>query len=71
LGKIKTCNSIKIEHILCNENKIVKSLMNAFFNWHRIYKKIGQFKQKDICRFIPEIQFQVNILPFKFIFYKL
>jgi hypothetical protein len=24
LGKIKTCNSIKIEHILYNENKINK-----------------------------------------------
>jgi len=32
LGKIKTCNFIKIGHILCNENKIVKGLMNAFLN---------------------------------------
>ncbi len=32
LGKIKTCNSTKKLHILCNENKIVKDLMNAFLN---------------------------------------
>jgi hypothetical protein len=32
LGKIKTCNSIKIGHILCIENKIVKDFMNAFLN---------------------------------------
>jgi len=32
LGKIETCNSTKIRHILCNENKIVKDIMNAFFN---------------------------------------
>jgi len=38
MGKIKTCNSTKIEHILCNENKIVKKIMNAFLNWHWIYK---------------------------------
>jgi hypothetical protein len=35
------------------------------------FTKKGQFKQKDICRFIHEIQFQVNFLPFKFNFYKL
>jgi hypothetical protein len=38
LGKIKTCNSTKIGHILCIENKIVKDLMNAFFNLHLIFK---------------------------------
>jgi hypothetical protein len=32
LGKIQTCNSTKIENVLCNENKIVKDLMNAFLN---------------------------------------
>jgi hypothetical protein len=32
LGKIKTFNSTKIGHILCNENKIVKDLMNVFLN---------------------------------------
>ncbi len=38
LGKIKTCNPTKNGHILCNENKIVKYLMNEFLNWHWIYK---------------------------------
>jgi len=32
LGERKTCNSTKIGHILCNKNKIVKDLMNAFLN---------------------------------------
>jgi hypothetical protein len=32
LGKIETCNPTKIRHILCNENKIVKDVMNAFLN---------------------------------------
>jgi hypothetical protein len=32
LEKIKTYNSIKIGHILCIENKIIKDLMNAFLN---------------------------------------
>ncbi len=32
VGEIKTCNSIKTLHIICNENKIVKDLMNAFLN---------------------------------------
>jgi hypothetical protein len=32
LGKIKTCNFIKFGHNLCNENKIVKDLVNAFLN---------------------------------------
>ncbi len=35
---IKTCNFKKIGHILCIENKIIKDLMNAFLNWHWIYK---------------------------------
>jgi len=34
LGKVKTYNSIKVGHILCIENKIVKDLMNAFLNRH-------------------------------------
>jgi hypothetical protein len=29
---MKTCNYTKNENILHNENKIVKDLMNAFFN---------------------------------------
>ncbi len=32
LGKIKIYNSTKIRHILCNENKLVKDLMNAYLN---------------------------------------
>jgi len=32
LGKIKSCNSTKIGHILCMENEIVKDLMNTFLN---------------------------------------
>jgi hypothetical protein len=32
LGKMIIYNFIKIGHILCNENKIVKDLMNAFLN---------------------------------------
>jgi hypothetical protein len=28
--KIKTCDSTKIGHVLCNENKIIKDLMNVF-----------------------------------------
>jgi hypothetical protein len=32
LGKIKIYNFIGIRHILCNENKIVKDLMNAYLN---------------------------------------
>jgi hypothetical protein len=32
LGKIIIYNFIEIRHILCNENKIVKDLMNAFLN---------------------------------------
>jgi hypothetical protein len=59
LGEIKTCNSTKIGHILCIENKIIKDLMNTFLNWHWIYKKIGQFKQKNICKFIQGMKFQL------------
>jgi hypothetical protein len=32
LGRIKICNSTKIGQILCIQNKIIKDLMNAFFN---------------------------------------
>jgi hypothetical protein len=32
LGKIKTSSFTNIGNILCNENKIIKDLMNAFLN---------------------------------------
>jgi hypothetical protein len=32
LGKIKTSNFTNIGNVLCNENKIIKDLMNAFLN---------------------------------------
>jgi hypothetical protein len=32
IGEFFFCNFIKIGHILCNENKIVNELMNAFLN---------------------------------------
>jgi len=32
IGEIITCNSTKIVHILCIENKLVKDLMNAYLN---------------------------------------
>jgi hypothetical protein len=38
LGRIKTCNFTKTEHILCIENKIVKDSMITFLNWHWIYE---------------------------------
>ncbi len=34
IGEIKNTQFYKIGHILCNKNKIVKDLMNAFLNWH-------------------------------------
>ncbi len=40
MGKVKTYNSKKIEHILCIEDKIIKDLMNAFLNGHWIKKEI-------------------------------
>jgi hypothetical protein len=50
----KTCNSTKIGHILCIENKIVKDLINAFLTLN-LQKKKGQFKQNKICRFLHDI----------------
>jgi hypothetical protein len=61
LGKIKTCNLTKIGHILCNENKIVKKIMNAFFIDIEFTKILCQFKQKDIRKFIHDMQFQIII----------
>jgi hypothetical protein len=68
LGKIKIYNSIEIRHILCNENKLVKDLMNAYLNWHWIYKDFKQFKQKNICRLIHDMQFLISFFTFKILF---
>jgi hypothetical protein len=64
LGKIQTCNSIQIENILCNENKIVKDLMNAFFNWHWIYKDSKSIKQKTFVDLFMTYNFKLFFLPF-------
>jgi hypothetical protein len=46
MGKVKNCNSKKNGNILCNENKIVKYLMNAFWINIEFTKILNQFKQK-------------------------
>jgi hypothetical protein len=52
LRKTKTCNFTKIGHVLCNDNKFLKDLTNAFWIGIEFTKILGQFKQKEICRFI-------------------
>ncbi len=57
LGKIKTCNFSKNEHILHKENNIVKDLMITFFIHIEFTKILGQFKQTKKCKFIHDIIF--------------
>jgi hypothetical protein len=48
LGKIKTCHSKNIRHILCIENIIVKHLMDEFLIDIEFTKILGWFKQKQL-----------------------
>jgi hypothetical protein len=65
---MKTCNSIKIRHILCIENKIVKDLMNAFLIDNEFTKILGQFKPIKIvdlfmtCNFQKILTFEIQFL---------
>jgi len=47
--------------------------MNAFLNYSEFTKMIGQFKKKDICKFIHDMQFQdfFKLLDFNFCNYSL
>jgi hypothetical protein len=56
----KKFNPTKKRHILCDENKNYKRLLKVFFLMDIEFSKIlGKFKQKNICRFIHDMQFQV------------
>jgi hypothetical protein len=49
----------------------MNEFFNAFLNDIEFTKILGQFKQKEICKLIHDMQFQVSFLTFKIKIYKL
>jgi hypothetical protein len=60
-----------IGHVWCNENEIIKDLMNEFLNWYWIYEEFVNLNKKRIWKVVHDMQFQAFFLPFKLNFCKL
>ncbi len=68
MGEKKTCNFTKNVHILCNENKNVKDLMNVFWIGIEFTKTINRFLKYIFVDLFMTCNFKLFSYPLNLIF---